>query len=100
MFRQKKKELNKKAVGTNSHLSPWLKDFFSLFYLRFVHSKKYAITQEDEEDMLNKMDAFAGSKMHNKTHSIQLVLVTTMGLAKGEHSSIVNQTVVLEDLFK
>ncbi len=61
---------------------------------------KYAITHEDERNMLNKMDTFAGSKMHNKTHSIQLVLVTTMGLVKGEHSSIVNQTIVLDDLFK
>ena len=61
---------------------------------------KYVITQQDEEDMLNKMDAFSASKMHNTTHSIQLVLVTTMGVAKGERSSIVNQTIVMDDLFK
>ncbi len=61
---------------------------------------KYSITQDDEDDMLNKMDAFAASKKHNKTHSIQLVLVTTMGLARVEHASIVNQTVVMDDLFK
>ncbi len=61
---------------------------------------KYSITQEDEANLLNKMDAFAASKMHSKTHSIQLVMVTTMGIAKGEHSSIVNQTVVMDDLFK
>ena len=61
---------------------------------------KYIVTQEDEEDMLNRMDAFAASKMHNKTHSIQLVLVTTMGLAKGEHSSVVNQVVTMDNLFK
>jgi len=61
---------------------------------------KYIITQDDEENLLNKMDAFAVSKMHHKTHSIQLVMVTTMGIAKGEHSSIVNQSVTLEDLFK
>lgn len=61
---------------------------------------KYIITQDDENNMLNKMDAFATSKMHNKTHSIQLVLITTMGIAKGAHTSIVNQTVVMDDLFK
>lgn len=61
---------------------------------------KYVITQQDEEDMLNKMDVFSASKMHNNTHSIQLVLVTTVGVAKGEHSSIVNQTIVMDDLFK
>lgn len=61
---------------------------------------KYVITQDDEDNMLNTMDAFAASKMHNKTHSIQLVLVTTMGIAKGAYTSIVNQTVVMDDLFK
>lgn len=34
-----------------------------------------------------------------KTHSIQLVMVTTMGIAKGEHASIVNQSITLDDLF-
>ena len=38
-------------------------------------------------------------KMHNKTHSIQLVMITTMGIARGEHASIVNQSVVLDNLF-
>ena len=60
---------------------------------------RYAITLSDEESILNKIDAYAASKMHDKTHSIQLVMVTTMGIAKGEHASIVNQTIVLEDLF-
>ena len=60
---------------------------------------KYAITKTDEEDFLNKIEAFAASKMHNKTHSIQLVMITTMGIARGEHASIVNQSVVLDDLF-
>ena len=60
---------------------------------------KYAITKSDEEDFLNKIEAFAASKMHNKTHSIQLVMITTMGVARGEHASIVNQSVVLDNLF-
>ena len=60
---------------------------------------KYTITQEDEENLLNKMDAFSVSKMHNKPHSIQLIMVTTNGVAKGEHSSIVNQVIVMDDLF-
>ena len=47
----------------------------------------------------NKIDAFAASEMHNKTHSIQLVMITTMGVARGEHASIVNQSVVLDNLF-
>ena len=60
---------------------------------------KYAITRTDEEDFLNKIEAFAASKMHNKTHSFQLVMITTTGIARGEHASIVNQSVVLDDLF-
>ena len=60
---------------------------------------KYAITMSDEENLLNKMEAYAASSMHNKTHSIQLVMITTIGIVKGEHSSIVNQSIVLDDLF-
>ena len=61
---------------------------------------KYAITKTDEENLLNKIEAFAASRMHNKTHSIQMVMVTTMGIVKGEHASIINQSVVLDDLFR
>ena len=59
----------------------------------------FLVSADDEKDFNDKMDAFETSKMHNKTHSLQMVLVTTMGLSKGEHSNIVNQTVVLGDLF-
>lgn len=62
-------------------------------------TSRYAISMDDEEDMLHKIDAFAASKMHEGSHSIQLVLVTTMGLAHGAHAGVVNRTVVLEDLF-
>ena len=61
---------------------------------------KYAVTKSDEENLLNKIEAFAASRMHNKTHSIQMVMVTTMGIVKGEHASIINQSVVLDDLFR
>ena len=61
---------------------------------------KYAISADDEVDLNTKMDAFAESKMHTKTHSIQLVMVTTMGIAQGEHSGIVNQSIVMDDLFR
>ena len=67
--------------------------------MKFVEGK-YGISSDDEINLLNKIDAFAGSKMHRKTHSIHLVLVTTMGVAKGQHSSIANHIVTLGDLFK
>ena len=66
--------------------------------MKFCGSK-YAITKADEENLLNKTEVFAASKMHNKTHSIQLVMITTMGIARGEHASIANQSVVLDNLF-
>ena len=67
--------------------------------MKFVEGK-YSITSEDEINIMNKIDAFANSKMHRKTHSTQLVIVTTLGLAKGRHSSIINHTVTLDDLFQ
>lgn len=60
---------------------------------------KYAITNDVEENIVNKMNAFAESKMHNKTHSLQVVLITTAGLINGEHASVANRVVTLEDLF-
>ncbi len=46
----------------------------------------------------NKIKAFAASKMNN-THSIQLAMILTMGVARGEHASIVNQSVGLDNFF-
>ena len=46
----------------------------------------------------NKIEAFAASKMNN-THSIQLAMILTMGVARGEHASIVNQSVGLDNFF-
>ncbi len=61
---------------------------------------KFAITQDMEENIRHKIDAFANSKMHNKIRSIQTVLVTTMGLASNMHAGVINHTVSLEDFFK
>lgn len=63
-------------------------------------SGKFVITQDVEENIRHKIDAFANSKMHNKTRSIQIVMVTTMGVASNMHGSIVNHTITLDDLFK
>lgn len=60
---------------------------------------KYGITADYEQNLRNKIDAFAVSKMHKEMRSIQVVLVTTMGLAPGIHTSIVNRTLTLDDLF-
>ena len=46
------------------------------------------------------IDAFLASKQHRKTHSVQLVMVTTEGVQRGAHSKDVNQQVTLDDLFR
>ena len=61
---------------------------------------KYTISADYEIDLNAKMDAFSESKMHTKTHSIQLVMLTTMGIAQGEHAGVVNQSIVMDDLFR
>lgn len=60
----------------------------------FVIDKQYA------NDLANKIDAFLVSKQHTKTHSVQLVMVTTEGVQRGTHAKDVNQQVTLDDLFK
>ena len=62
-------------------------------------SAKFTVTHDVEENIRHKIDAFANSKMHNKTRSIQTVLVTTMGLASNMHASIINHTISLDELF-
>jgi len=60
----------------------------------FVIDKKY------ESELADKIDAFMVSKQHTRTHSVQLVMVTTNGLANGLHSKDVNQQLTLDDLFR
>ena len=60
---------------------------------------RYAITMENDEDLRHKVTVFESSRMHKASHSIQLVLVTTMGLARNEYAGVVNRTVTLENLF-
>lgn len=60
---------------------------------------EFTITKQYERELENKIDAFLHSKQHTKTHSIQLVMVTTNGVTENEHSKDVNQSIVLNDLF-
>jgi len=60
---------------------------------------EYSITADYNMNLRNKLDAFAASKQHIRTHSIQIALVSSFGLAEGSHSDVVNHSVVLDDLF-
>jgi len=60
---------------------------------------EFTIDKQYEKELENKISAFLNSKQHTKTHSIQLVMVTTNGITPNEHSKHVNQQVLLDDLF-
>ena len=60
---------------------------------------EFTIDKQYEKELENKIDAFLNSKQHTRTHSIQLVMVTTNGITPNEHTKDVNQQVVLGDLF-
>ena len=61
---------------------------------------RFSVTLEDEKERLHRLSAFEASKMHHPSQSIQVVLVTTMGLARGEHAGVVHRVVTLEELAK
>lgn len=60
---------------------------------------KYTVTKELEEDLLNRVEAFMSSKQHKPSHSLQVVMVTTMGIKDKRVSTCVNREVSLDDLF-
>ena len=60
----------------------------------------FTIDKKYELELASKIEAFRQSKQHTKTHSIQLVMVTTNGIAHNEHAKDVNQQVILDDLFR
>ena len=51
----------------------------------------FTIDKKYELELEGKIDAFRQSKQHTKTHSIQLVIVTTNGVQRGVHSKDVNR---------
>lgn len=60
----------------------------------------YTITAEYESALRNKIDAFLHSKKHVASHSVNLVMLTTMGLSRGEHNAPVDTQVTMNVLFE
>lgn len=60
---------------------------------------KFAVSKDYELSLLNKVDAFATAKLRNKTHSLQLVMIATMGVVDGRHSGAVNRVIDMDDLY-
>lgn len=59
----------------------------------------YAITADYRQNLLDKLSAFAESGQHVKSHSIQLAMVTTMGVRRGVNTDCVNAEVTIDGLF-
>ena len=60
-------------------------------------NQKFTITKAYEENLCNKMRAF---KAETQTkHAVHLILMTTFGLNRNEHSEIVQKELILNDLF-
>lgn len=60
---------------------------------------QFTIDRQYEAELANKIDAFLNCKQHTKTHSVQLVMITTNGVIRNEYSKDVNQEVLLDHLF-
>lgn len=67
--------------------------------MKFSESR-YFVTADYEKNLLDKLDAFRNSKNHKPSHSLLLVMVTTMGLGNSAHNHIVNAELTLADLFR
>lgn len=59
---------------------------------------KYTISKDYADNLRNKMSIFAADTATTKT--LSLVMITTYGIVQGKNSGIVNNEVVMDDLFK
>ena len=57
----------------------------------------YAITKGYESELADKIEIFRNATKTNK--SINLVMVTTFGLSANSHTSLVQNSITLDDLF-
>ena len=57
----------------------------------------YAITKGYESELVDKIEVFRNATKTNK--SIHLVMVTTFGLSANSHTSLVQNSIILDDLF-
>ncbi|MGM9843203.1 MAG: ATP-binding protein, partial [Muribaculaceae bacterium] len=62
-------------------------------------TSRYAISGEYAQNLFHKIDSFAASKMLQSTRSLQLVMITSMGLVIGSNAGVVNHSLSLDDLF-
>ena len=66
--------------------------------MKFSESRYY-ITADYEKTLLDKLDAFRNSRNHKPSHSLLMVMITSMGLGESVHNRLVNAEVTLSELF-
>ena len=71
-------------------------DTINLCEIKYVKGK-FTITSKYEKELDHKIDAFAKENGNDK--SIQLTMITSDGVARNAHSSVVTNEILLDDLF-
>lgn len=92
-------------TGSNKHFCGFVgekvrqnEDFFCQFG-EVLPKIEYTIDSAYHANLLNKIYAFMDSKQHIKSHSVVLVMITSMGLKQNSFSSVVNKMLNLDTLF-
>ena len=67
--------------------------------IKFSESR-FMISTDYNMNLRNKLSVFQRSGQHKKTHSLQIALISSFGLAKSAYSDVVNHSVSLDDLFE
>ena len=60
---------------------------------------KYALTNDDVEEITRQISAVQNAKFHKPNYSIYVALVTSLGLTDSKHKVHVNDVVTLDSLF-
>lgn len=60
---------------------------------------KYTLSNDDAEEFTRQVYAVKNSKIHKPSHSIYVVLVTSIGTSDSKHKIHVNDIVTLDSLF-
>ena len=61
-------------------------------------TEEYQIDKDDDMTLRNKVGAFV--RESKSKNSIQLTMITTYGIHKNKYSGVVNNQVVMDDLFQ
>ena len=59
---------------------------------------EYSISKKEEANIINRKARFIEETKTRK--AIHTALITTIGLAQNEHSDIIDNTIIMSDLFK